>query len=130
LFSVIGVALVVFGVGYALLGLAPTLLVAMPIVAVAHLGGGAQWMLSSYGLQKIVPDRIRGRIFAFDGALITLTFAISSLATGFLADRVGARPVATGLGVIGLAYAGVWMWLTTDVRRATLREGCGEPDPT
>src|SRR6185437_12145733 len=104
--------------------------VAMPIVAVAHLGGGAQWMLSSYGLQKIVPDRIRGRIFAFDGALITLTFAISSLATGFLADRVGARPVATGLGVIGLAYAGVWMWLTTDVRRATLREGCAEPDPT
>ena len=30
-------------------------------------GGGAQWMLSSYGLQKIVPDHIRGRIFAFDG---------------------------------------------------------------
>jgi len=130
LFSVIGVALVVFGVGYALLGLAPTLLIAMPVVAIAHLGGGAQWMLSSYGLQKIVPDRIRGRIFAFDGALITLTFALSSLATGFLADRLGARPVATGLGLIGLAYAGVWTWLTTDVRRATLVKGCGDADPT
>ena len=125
LFSVIGVALAVFGIGYALLGLAPTLLVAMPVVAIAHLGGGAQWMLSSYGLQRIVPDRIRGRIFAFDGALITLTFALSSLATGFLADRFGARPVATGLGLIGLAYAGVWTWLTTDVRRATMLEGCG-----
>jgi MFS family permease len=129
LFSVIGVALAVFGLGYALLGLAPTLLIAMPVVAIAHLGGGSQWTLSSYGLQRIVPDRIRGRIFAFDGALITATFAISSLATGFLAQRYGARPVATGLGLVGVAYAGVWMWLTTDVRRATMIEGCGGPAP-
>jgi MFS family permease len=120
LFGVISVALAVFGIGYALFGLAPTLLVAMPVVAIAHLGGGSQWTLSSYGLQRIVPDRIRGRIFAFDGALITATFAVSSVATGYLADLFGARPVATGLGLIGLAYAGVWTWLTTDVRRATM----------
>jgi hypothetical protein len=75
-----------------------------------------------------VPDRIRGRIFAFDGALITATFAVSSVATGFLAVRFGARPVATGLGLIGLAYAGVWTWLTTDVRRATRIEGCIGPE--
>ena len=73
----------------------------------------------------IVPDRIRGRIFAFDGALITATFAVSSVATGYLADVFGARPVATGLGLIGLAYAGVWTWLTTNVRRATMLDGCG-----
>jgi MFS family permease len=125
LFGVISVALAVFGIGYALFGLAPTLLVAMPVVAVAHLGGGSQWTLSSYGLQRIVPDRIRGRIFAFDGALITATFAASSVATGYLADVFGARPVATGLGLIGLAYAGVWTWLTTNVRRATMLDGCG-----
>jgi MFS family permease len=125
LFGVISVALAVFGIGYALFGLAPTLLVAMPVVAVAHLGGGSQWTLSSYGLQRIVPDRIRGRIFAFDGALITATFAVSSVATGYLADVFGARPVATGLGLIGLAYAGIWTWLTTNVRRATMVQGCG-----
>jgi MFS family permease len=129
LFGVIGVALAVFGLGYALFGLAPTLLVAMPVVALAHLGGGSQWTLSSYGLQRIVPDRIRGRIFAFDGALITATFAVSSVATGYLADRFGARPVATCLGLVGLVYAGVWTWLTTDLRRATMLEGCGDaPD--
>ena len=43
-------------------------------------------MLSSYGLQKIVPDHIRGRIFAFDGMLVTLTFGASSLLTGWLAE--------------------------------------------
>ena len=67
LFLTIGVALAVFGAGYALLGIVPSLLLALPAVALAHTGGGAQWMLSSYGLQKIVPDHIRGRIFAFDG---------------------------------------------------------------
>jgi MFS family permease len=127
LFTVIGGALAVFGVGYTLLGFAPTLGVAMLVVAVAHLGGGAQWMLSSYGLQRLVPDRIRGRIFAFDLALITLTFAISSILTGVAAHVFGVKPVTIVLGAIGIVYAVVWTVLTTDVRRATMLEGCGGP---
>lgn len=127
LFAAIGVALAVFGLGYALLGLMPSLLLAAVAVAVAHLGGGAQWTLSSYGLQRTVPDRIRGRIFSFDNALVTLTFTISSLVTGWTAARFGPRPTAIGLGAVAIAYAGVWVWLTTDVRRATILEGCGEP---
>lgn len=130
LFTVIGGALAVFGVGYTLLGFAPTLGVAMLVVAVAHLGGGAQWMLSSYGLQRLVPDRIRGRIFAFDLALITLTFAISSILTGVAAHVFGVKPVTIVLGAIGIVYAVVWTVLTTDVRRATMLEGCGGPPET
>jgi MFS family permease len=130
LFTVIGGALAVFGVGYTLLGFAPTLGVAMLVVAVAHLGGGAQWMLSSYGLQRLVPDRIRGRIFAFDLALITLTFAISSILTGVAAHVFGVKPVTIVLGTIGIIYAVVWTVLTTDVRRATMLEGCGGPPET
>jgi MFS family permease len=125
LFLAIGVALVVFGVGYALLGLAPALLVAMPAVALAHVGGGAQWTLSSYGLQRIVPDQIRGRIFAFDGMLVTLTFGLSSLLTGWLADAIGAGWTAVGMGAVAVIWAATWAWLTTDVRRATMLEGCG-----
>ena len=124
LFLAIGIALAVFGIGYALVGLVPSLLLAMPAIALAHVGGGAQWMLSSYGLQKIVPDAIRGRIFAFDGMLVTLTFGISSLATGWLADTIGSRETAWLLGAIAVIWAGVWLWLTTDVRRATLADGC------
>jgi Na+/melibiose symporter-like transporter len=127
LFTVIGFALLVFGVAYTLLGLAPTLIVAMPIVAIAHVGGGAQWMLSSYGLQRIVPDRIRGRIFSFDLALLTATFAISSVATGVSAHAFGVKPTAIALGLIGTAFAVVWTIFTTDVRRATMLEGCGGP---
>ncbi|MGZ6544361.1 MAG: MFS transporter [Actinomycetota bacterium] len=129
LFLAIGVSLGVFGVGYATLGLAPGLLLAMPAVALAHVGGGAQWMLSSYGLQKIVPDHIRGRIFAFDGMLVTLTFGSSSILTGWLAEVWGPRTTAFAMGAVAAVWAVVWMLLTTDVRRATMLEGCGGPPP-
>ena len=125
LFRVIGVALAVFGLGYALLGVVPGLLLALPAVAIAHLGGGAQWTLSTYGLQKIVPDHIRGRIFAFDGMLVTFTFGLSALLTGWLADHHSARAVALGMGSVALIWSAVWSWFTTDVRRATMLEGCG-----
>jgi MFS family permease len=125
IFGAIGVALAIFGLGYALLGLAPGLLLAMPTVALAHVGGGAQWTLSSYGLQRIVPDRIRGRIFAFDGMLVTLTFGLSSLLTGWLAESFGPRATAVGMGAVAIGWAAVWSLLTTDVRRATMLDGCG-----
>ena len=127
LFLSIGVALAVFGAGYVLLGLVPGLLLALPSVMIAHTGGGAQWMLSSYGLQKIVPDHIRGRIFAFDGMLVTLTFGLSSLLTGWLAGVLGAEQTAIVMGGIAVVWAAVWTVLTTDVRRATLLDGCGGP---
>jgi MFS family permease len=128
LFWAIGLALAVFGMGYAALGLMPTLLFAAMAVGLAHLGGGAQWTLSSYGLQRIVPDRIRGRVFAFDFALITLTLTVSALVTGWAAERFGARPTVMVLGGIAVVWSVVWSWLTTGVRRATLLEGCG-PGP-
>lgn len=127
LFLTIGVALGVFGVGYALLGVVPGLFLALPAVMLAHTGGGAQWMLSSYGLQKIVPDHIRGRIFAFDGMLVTLTFGTSSLVTGWLSEVFDEQVAALVMGGVAVVWAAAWMWLTTDVRRATLLDGCGGP---
>jgi len=130
MFLAISVSLATFGLGYLLVGLAPTLLLVMPLVTFAHLGGGATWTLSGYGLQRIVPDRIRGRIFAFDGMLVTLTFGISSVVTGVLADAFGARETSFIMGGIALAWALAWTWLSTDVRRATMLEGCGpSPEP-
>lgn len=125
MFLAISVSLATFGVGYVMVGLAPTLLVVAPLVTFAHLGGGATWTLSGYGLQRIVPDRIRGRIFAVDGMLVTLTFGISSILTGVLADAFEAPRAAAIMGGIALVWALVWSSLTSDVRRATMLEGCG-----
>jgi predicted MFS family arabinose efflux permease len=126
LLPVIAIALAVFGVGYMLLGASPTLLFAGLAICTAHLGGGAQWVLSTYGLQRIVPDRIRGRIFAFDFALITLSLAASSLVASALADAIGPRPAVMIVGGVAFAWAAAWWLLTRDVRRTPIFEGCGE----
>jgi MFS family permease len=118
LHAAILLALATFGVGYVLFGLAPSLALAAAAVFLAHLGGGAQWTLSTYGLQRLVPDRIRGRVFAFDFALVTLSLAASSLVAGWAADRFGPRLTAVWLGAVALAWALGWWGATRSVRRA------------
>jgi predicted MFS family arabinose efflux permease len=125
LLPVIACSLATFGIGYALLGLAPALWLAALSILVAHLGGGAQWVLSTYGLQRLVPDVIRGRIFAFDFALITLSLGASSLIVSTLADHIGARPAVLLAGGVALLWAGIWWLLTRQVRREPLFH---EPD--
>jgi MFS family permease len=123
LFAAIGVALAVFGVAYMLLGLAPALWVAALTIFVAHLGGGAQWVLSTFGLQVLVPDRIRGRVFAVDFAMITLSLAISSLVASWVADASGPRTAAFVVGTMAVVWAVVWSLLTRTIRRRTAAEG-------
>jgi predicted MFS family arabinose efflux permease len=129
LFPTIALALGVFGAGYLLLGLMPTLALAAAAIFMAHLGGGAQWVLSTYGLQVLVPDRIRGRIFAFDFALITLSLALSSLAAAVLTDRFGPRTTAFVMGGIAIAWALIWWALTRNIRRS-VRPGAPQPPAT
>ncbi|MGZ8630136.1 MAG: MFS transporter [Actinomycetota bacterium] len=123
LFSAIGIALAVFGVSYMALGLAPALWVAAAVIFVAHLGGGAQWVLSTFGLQVLVPDHIRGRVFAVDFAMITLSLAISSLVASAIADSAGARAAALVVGAMAVVWSVVWTALTRAIRRRTAEEG-------
>lgn len=129
LFGAIGIALAVFGVSYMALGLAPTLWVAAVVIFVAHLGGGAQWVLSTFGLQVIVPDHIRGRVFAFDFAMITLSLAISSLIAAAIADSAGPRVAALIVGAMAVLWSIVWSVLTRSIRRQTAAEGFSRPMP-
>jgi predicted MFS family arabinose efflux permease len=128
LFPAIGMSLAVFGLGYMAMGAAPSLAIAAVMICVAHLGGGSQWMLSTYGLQVLVPDRIRGRIFGFDYMLITLSLSLSALIASAVADEIGAPITVTILGGVALAWAGVWFVLSRGVRRTGLG-GFAEPDP-
>ena len=128
LWAAIGLALTIFGVAYVAFGLTPTLELAAVAVLFAHLGGGGQWALSTYGLQRIVPDRIRGRVFSFDFALVTLTLAISSAVAAWTADHFGPRPAAVGMGTLALAWALAW-WLATRTIRHGPPVSRGEPAP-
>jgi MFS family permease len=132
LFGAIGIALAVFGVSYMALGLAPTLWVAAVVIFFAHLGGGAQWVLSTFGLQVLVPDYIRGRVFAVDFAMITLSLAVSSIIASAIADSVSPRAAALVVGAMAVVWAVVWTALTRSIRRRTASEGfaiAATPDP-
>jgi hypothetical protein len=110
------------------LGAAPSLAIAAVTICVAHLGGGSQWMLSTYGLQVLVPDHIRGRIFGFDYMLVTLSLAVSAVVASAVADHIGAPVTVTILGGVALVWAVAWLVLSRGVRKTGL-EGFAEPDP-
>ena len=89
---------------YGFFPLAPVIGVAALLVFGAHLGGGAQWTLSTLGLQRSTPDALRGRLFSFDYALVTMTIAFSTLAAGVVADLASPSvAVWTMVGLIVLA---------------------------
>jgi MFS family permease len=114
-----GLAGLVFAAGYLTVGTAPTLGVAALGVLVAHLGGGAQWTLSTYGLQAATPDFIRGRVFAADFALVTLSVSASYLAAGALAEVTGPRLPTLLLAGVAAAWALTYLALTRRLRSAS-----------
>ncbi len=113
----IAFSIVTLTVAYALFPFSPSIAVAGVLVFFAHLGGGAQWMLSTYGLQRHTPDAIRGRVFSFDFGLVTLTIAVSTLLAGVLSELF-APQTAVWVMVILLAVAGgAWIWFSAPARR-------------
>ncbi len=108
----IGWSFVALTVAYTLFPLAPGIAVAAVLVFIAHCGGGAQWTLSTLGLQRATPDAIRGRVFSVDYGLVTLAIALSTLLAGLLADLFPPR-VAVWTMVALVAAAGIaWFWFS------------------
>jgi predicted MFS family arabinose efflux permease len=108
---VCGVAGLFFSAFYMAGAWAPVIFLAAAAIAIAHLGGGAQWTLSTYGLQVRTPDAIRGRVMAGDFAIVTLVMSISSLLAGITSEALGVQWTITifaaAAGVASVAYIAV-----------------------
>jgi predicted MFS family arabinose efflux permease len=115
---VCGVSGMIFSIGYLAAAASPLLIVAGACVMFAHLGGGAQWTLSTYGLQVRAPDEMRGRVLAGDFALITLTLALSSVAAGVVSEQIGARGTVAVFGALAAASSIIYLSLTARLRSA------------
>lgn len=101
----------VFGLGYLGLSLSSSMALGMVALTLAHMGGGAQWQASTYGLQATVPDHLRGRILAVEYGLLTLTLSVSSVVAGVLADRVSPRLAMAGMSACSVLWAlFYWRW--------------------
>ncbi len=104
----IGWMMMLWGVGYVLVGMAPSLFLAAIAVCIAHMGGGTQFTFSTYGLQELIPDGVRGRVFALDFGINTLAIAVSSLILGALAQSFPIRPLFIGLGIVAIVFGAAW----------------------
>lgn len=115
---VCGVSTLSYCVFYAVFPLTHVFGVALAVVMLAHLGGGAQWTVSTFGLQREAPDYIRGRVMALDYGLATLSIGLSAIAAGLLADAFGPSAAAWWLAGAGGVYGVFWIgWSLAAVRR-------------
>jgi len=122
----IGIAFLIGGVFYIAFGSATSFVFALVVLGIAHCGGSILWVFSTVILQRAVADNFRGRVFAAEMALLTLTMAASNYATGELLDRFGVSPrlVTIGIGIFFMMPGFVWFltqrWWDREEDRASL----------
>ena len=113
----IGLSFFLAGAFYAAFGASQSFALALLFLAVAHAGGSTLWVYSTVLLQANVEDEFRGRVFAAELMLLTLTMAASNYVTGEALDRFGYSPravcVATGVfftlpGLLWLLTRRLW----------------------
>jgi len=118
----IGISFLIGGIGYMAFGSATNFVLALIVLGIAHTGGSILWVFSTVLLQRDVEDSFRGRVFAAELALLTLTMAVSNYATGELLDRfrLSPRVVTIGIGVFfllpGLAWFLTQKWWDQETR--------------
>lgn len=106
----IGISFLIGGVFYIAFGSTSSFLFALLVLGIAHTGGSILWVFSTVLLQRGVEDHFRGRVFAAELALLTLTMAASNYVTGEMLDRWNLSPrwVTVGIGVFFLIPGILW----------------------
>lgn len=106
----IGIAFLIGGVFYVAFGSTNFFVIALLVLGIAHTGGSILWVFSTVLLQRAVEDNFRGRVFAAELALLTLTMAASNYLTGEMLDRYNFSPrvVTIGIGVIFIIPGICW----------------------
>ncbi len=109
--------------GYGVLGASRSVWMAAVCAMLAHAGGSTVWVFSSTLLQLHTEDRFRGRVFAADLGLGSLTFAVTAYLAGrFLDAGFSARTVASSTGLLMLIPASLLalaLWTMRTVRSAS-----------
>ena len=117
LLRVCGFASLVFSVCYLGAAVSPTLLVAFAFVSVAHFAGGAQWVMSSVGLQMRAPDNVRGRVLAGDFAMVSLVIASTSILAGLTSEHIGVRPAMVIFSGVAAVASTAYVMVTRGLRQ-------------
>lgn len=108
--NAIGIAFLIGGIFYIAFGTSGSFVLALLFLLTAHTGGSILWVFSTVLLQREVEDKFRGRVFAAELALVTLTMAASNYLVGELMDRFGFSPrvVTVGVGTFFVLPGLIW----------------------
>ena len=102
------------------LGLVNTLPAFLGATFMRTFGTGTIWVFSAVLLQIMVPDKVKGRVFGFEFAALTLTESLSVLAAGYTQDIFAWSlvRVSSTFGWLGVIVFILWMafFLTTRKR--------------
>jgi len=112
--NAIGVAFLIGGVFYIAFGSSRSFVLALLFLLIAHTGGSILWVFSTVLLQRAVEDQFRGRVFAAELALLTLTMAASNYIVGELMDRFGFSPRVVTVGVGTFFVLPGLFWFATE----------------
>jgi predicted MFS family arabinose efflux permease len=108
---------------YVAVAASPFFWLVLVLVTLAHLGGGTNWTVTTYGLQRRVPDAVLGRIMSADGMLVTLAIGVTQVAAGVLSDVVDTRVLVGCFGAASVAYGMAWFVGTRSLRDASVESG-------
>jgi MFS family permease len=126
LLKVCGYAGLVFAVCYVGAALSPFIGMAAVFIALAHLSGGAQWTLSTLGLQMKAPDHVRGRVMAGDMAMVNTMIGFTSILAGLTSQFIGVRPAiiifAAAAAVASVVYLIATAGIIRRLRNETLQQ--------
>ena len=108
---VIGLGFGSMTLGLVLLGIAPNLRLFSLGTLIRTVGSGTIWVFSAALLQMIVPDGLRGRVFAFEFAALTLTQSLSTFWAGFAQDTLGltVRQVSLTMAIVAAIVGLFWL---------------------
>lgn len=111
IFDGIGIGFGLLLGGISLLAVSGSLSLFLWGTLVRTVGSGAVWVFSAALLQMLTEDRFRGRVFAFEFALLTLTQSISIVLAGYAQDAWGMTVQETTAVFAFLALIAFIIWL-------------------
>ena len=122
LLKVCGYAGLVFAVCYVGAALSPFIGMAAVFIALAHLSGGAQWTLSTLGVQMESPDHVRGRVMAGDMAMVNTMIGFTSILAGLTSQFIGVRPAIIIFAAAAAIASVVYLIATAGIIRRLRNE--------
>lgn len=113
----ISISYLLAGIGLAMTAPLPGFLLVLVGTFLRGLGGGVTWVFSTQVLLQTVPNRVLGRVFSTEFAMMTLTSAVAAYVGGWGIDKpeISISGLLWGMVVLVLVFGVLWtFWIVSE----------------